>query len=202
MRSFAVFSTGYMWVVLVLCKSVASIGYSLVLVPLILFGGRLLQFRLAAAISPERANSLDFRFDNEAVLLERAELKPVFGWGSWGRNQILNPYTGEIETVTDGRWVITIGVFGWVGFLAEFGLLAWPVFVLVGKSLNAREAVRTTSPYLGPIALILGFNLFDLLPNATITTLTFLMSGMLLGHVEGLELRKRARKRRKLETVM
>ncbi|MDQ2093174.1 hypothetical protein [Rhodalgimonas zhirmunskyi] len=230
MRSFAVFSTGYMWVVLVLCKSVASIAYSLVLVPLILFGGRLLQFRLAAAlaflavvypalrgaelvptawlveqaasISPERANSLDFRFDNEAVLLERAELKPVFGWGSWGRNQILNAYTGEIETVTDGRWVITIGVFGWVGFLAEFGLLAWPVFVLVGKSFNAREAVRTTSPYLGPIALILGFNLFDLLPNATITTLTFLMSGMLLGHVEGLELRKRARKRRKLETVM
>ena len=40
------------------------------------------------------------------------------------------------------------------------------------------------SPWLGPLALILAFNLFDLLPNATITTLTFLIAGMMLGYTE------------------
>jgi len=138
----------------------------------------------AAAIDSERAASLEFRFDNEAVLLERAREKPVFGWGTWGRNHILDPVSGAILTVTDGRWIITIGVFGWVGFLAEFGLLAWPLMVL---ALRSRGVARDDdlSPWLGPMALILAFNLFDLLPNATITTLTFLISGMLLGHIEG-----------------
>lgn len=212
MKTVAMGATGYMWVVLVLCKSVASIAYSLVLVPLVLVGGRLLQFRVAAVlaflalaypamkgldlipsdwlveqaaqIDRDRAASLDFRFDNEQILLDRASEKAAFGWGSWGRNQIFDPVTGRILTVTDGRWVITIGVYGWVGFIAEFGLLAWPVLLLAIRSFTLHREDKL-SPWLGPLALILGFNLFDLLPNATITTLTFLISGMLLGHIEG-----------------
>ncbi|MDQ2089358.1 hypothetical protein [Marimonas arenosa] len=220
LKGIAMAATGYMWVVLVLCKSVASIAYSLLLVPLVLFAGRGLQVQLAAVlavlalaypamkgldlvpddwlveqashIDPERAASLEFRFDNEHVLLDRASEKPYFGWGSWGRNQILDPVTGEFLTVTDGRWVITIGVFGWVGFLAEFGLLAWPLIVLAVRSFAPGWSEQ--APFVGPVALILGFNLFDLLPNATITTLTFVMSGMLLGYLEGLEARQRLQK--------
>lgn len=211
MRSFAFAVTGYMWAVLVLSKSVAAIAYSLVLVPLVLFGGRLLQIRVAAVlallaltypalrgldlvptqwlvaqaanVSPDRAASLEFRFDNERVLMDRAAEKPMFGWGSWGRNHLLDPVSGRILTVTDGRWVITIGVFGWIGYIAEFGLLAWPLLVLAARSFRLR-AQEVASPWLGTLALILGFNLFDLLPNATITALTFLISGMLLGHLE------------------
>lgn len=228
LRAYAMLATGYMWVVLVLCKSVASIAYSLVLVPLVVFGGRRLQFQVAALLGflalaypalrgaelipvdwlvekaasfdTERAASLDFRFDNEGVLLERAREKAIFGWGSWGRNHILDPVSGLILTVTDGRWVITIGVFGWVGFLAEFGLLVWPLLILAGRSFGSAGNTGT-SPYLGAIALILGFNMFDLLPNATITTLTFLMSGMLLGHVETLK-PEAAKPKPKLATVM
>ena len=211
LRGYGMLATGYMWGVLFLAKSLGAMIYSVALVPLIVFGGRLLQYRAAAllaflalaypalkglhmvpadwlveqaaAIDADRANSLEFRFDNEQVLLDRAELKPVFGWGSWGRNQIHDPVTGQITTVTDGRWVITIGVYGWVGFIAEFGLLAWPLLLLAWQSTGlGREDV--VSPWLGPLALMLGFNLFDLLPNATITTLTFLMAGALLGYLE------------------
>ena len=210
-RPAAFAAMGYMWLVLVLCKSVASLVYSLVLVPLVLVGGRMLQFRVAALIAAvalaypamrglelvptdwlveraaligqDRAGSLDFRFDNEEVLLERAREKPLLGWGIWGRNHILDPVSGRILTVTDGHWIITIGVFGWVGFIAEFGLLAWPVFLLAARS-RSRQRRELESPWLGPLVLILAFNLFDLLPNATITTLTFLISGMALGHIE------------------
>ncbi|WP_306007167.1 hypothetical protein [Aquicoccus porphyridii] len=211
LRGYLLMATGYLWVVLVLCKSLAALAYSLVLVPLILFSGRLLQFRVAAllailavgypvlkgngfipadflleqaaAIDQERAGSLEFRFDNEDVLMERAYEKPVFGWGSWGRNHVHDPVSGQILTVTDGRWVITIGVFGWVGFFAEFALLALPLFILAGRSFKRPDMARI-SPWLGPLALILGFNLFDLLPNATITTLTWLLSGAMLGALD------------------
>ncbi|MEZ5715849.1 MAG: hypothetical protein R3D85_12155 [Paracoccaceae bacterium] len=226
LKTIALGATGYMWVVLVLCKSVASIAYSLVLVPLVLFMGRRLQLQVAAVlafvalaypsmkgldlvptdwlveqaanIDQDRAASLEFRFDNEQILLDRASLKPAFGWGSWGRNQILDPVTGQILTVTDGRWVITIGVYGWVGFLAEFGLLAWPLFLLAGRSVTGHW--EEGAPWIGPLALILGFNLFDLLPNATITALTFLMAGMLLGHLETQE--QLSRRRPALRSVM
>lgn len=228
MSNLAMAAMGYMWVVLVLCKSVAAIAYSVVLVPLILLGTRMLQIRVAAmlaflaiaypvlkgmdavptdflleqaaAIDPERAASLKFRFDNEDVLLERAYIKPVFGWGSWGRNHILDPVSGRILTVTDGRWVIVIGMFGWVGFLAEFGLLAWALFLLARRNLEAVPERRVT-PWVGPLALILGFNLFDLLPNATITTLTWLISGALLGYVES-HLPRGARDKDTMRSVM
>jgi len=128
--------------------------------------------------------------------LDRAREKPVFGWGSWGRNHILDPVSGAILTVTDGRWVITIGTYGWVGFLAEFGLLAWPLMLLAQRSRGIENEVEM-SPWLGPLALILAFNLFDLLPNATITTLTFLISGMLLGYTE----RRMSYRSRRLHTL-
>lgn len=220
--------TGYFALVLLLCKSLASILYAGILVPMILLASRLWQFRLAAALaalavlypiakglewipeaqilervtelSEDRAGSLKFRFDNERVLLDRAYLKPVFGWGSWGRNHILDPVTGALLTVTDGRWIITIGVFGWVGYLAEFLLFSLPLFVLLARSFVLTKEDHT-SPYLGALALILGFNLFDLLPNATITPLTWLLGGALLGYVEH-HLPRRKRPVDELKTIM
>lgn len=220
--------SAYFSVIMILCKSVAAIAYAALLLPMVLLVGRLWQFRLAAflallavcypimkglewipeaqileritALDQDRAGSLKFRFDNERVLLDRAYLKPVFGWGSWGRNHILDPVTGALLTVTDGRWIITIGVFGWVGYLAEFLLFSWPLFVLFARSFVLR-AQDHTSPYLGAMALILAFNLFDLLPNATITPLTWMLGGALLGYTEHHMPRKRPPKTT-LTTVM
>lgn len=199
----------YLFVVLLLCKSFASIFYALALVPVVLLAGHRLQLTLAAALvvvalaypvvkaahlvpeeailsaaarlGEDRAHSLDFRFDNETVLADRAYEKPLFGWGLWGRHHILDAQSGQVLTVTDGRWVLVIGVLGWVGFLAEFGLLALPVL------LAWRQAARqgaAAPPWLGPVALILAVNVFDLIPNATITPLTWLFAGAILGHAE------------------
>ncbi len=136
----------------------------------------------AASIDPDRAASLDFRFTNENTLLDRAYEKPVFGWGSWGRNHILDPVSGNILTVTDGRWIIVIGVYGWVGFLAEFGLLVLPLVLLWREALAARET--SISPFIAPLSLILAINIADMLPNATLTPLTWLLAGMLVGYAE------------------
>src|SRR5260370_21394485 len=81
---------------------------------------------VAKAINDERAQSLETRFDQEAILLEHSSQRFLFGWGRFGRNRVYDS-TGKDTTITDGLWIITITTFGLVGFLAEFGLLAFPV---------------------------------------------------------------------------
>jgi hypothetical protein len=197
----------YLGVVLVLCKSLGSLLYGLLLAPAALLLPTRIQVRIAAilvllaigypvlkgaglipvdwlldqaaSISPERAASLQFRFENEDILMERAREKPLFGWGSWGRNHILDPVTGTMLTITDGRWIILIGIFGWVGYLAEFGLVALPVLLLWTR--GAALAGSGAGPLIGPVALLLAINLVDMLPNASLTPLTWLFAGAVLG---------------------
>lgn len=137
---------------------------------------------LAHTRSAERAQSLQFRFDNEDLLLDRAAEKLFFGWGGYGRNQIFDPDTGQMISVSDGQWVITIGQWGWVGYLALFGLLCLPLLALWWRYRMVPDSA--IPPQAGVLALILGASLVDLLPNATLVSLTWLIAGALLGHAE------------------
>lgn len=216
-RPLAMGATVYLAGVLVLCKTAGALIYATAFVPIAALAGARLQILLAAAlgatalcypllrgadlapveaiveqaaqISPERARSLQFRIDNENVLLERASERPVFGWGIWGRNHIHDPVTGELRSTIDGRWILTIGVFGWLGYVVEFGLLSLPLFLLARASLGRKGA--ELSPYIGPIALILGVNMLDMLPNATLIPFTWLLAGATLGYAERLAERSR-----------
>ncbi|WP_176846809.1 hypothetical protein [Roseicitreum antarcticum] len=200
----------YLAVMLVLCKSLGPMVIGAALAPMVLLLSARMQMRIAAlfaaiaifyplirgsgllptedltalieSFNPDRAASLAYRFDNEDLLLARAAERPWFGWGYWGRNQIHDPLTGEITSVTDGAWIIFIGENGWVGYLARFGLLALPVFSawLMVERLPKAEASR----WLGPLSLILGANMVDMLPNATLIPFTWLLAGAILGHVE------------------
>ncbi len=205
-------ATVYLFGLLYLCKSLASFAYGVVLLPLLLLGRSravvlvAVGFALAAtiypmlrgtglvpvealldwarSINPERAASLAYRFENETQLLERAAQKPFLGWGGWGRNLVFDPESGEILTIPDGRWIIVFGTYGWLGYLAEFGLLSLPVFLI------AREAMRRGGAGLSYLAagltLILALNLLDMLLNAALTPITWMMAGSLLGHAEAL----------------
>ncbi|MCP4821482.1 MAG: hypothetical protein GY883_20045 [Shimia sp.] len=232
----------YLCAVLVLCKTLATLVYAGAAGALILLLSTRMQVKIAAvlalvtlsypvlksadlvpteailaqaeAISAERAHSLGFRFDNEDILVERAFLKPLFGWGIWGRNHTHDPETGLITSVSDGYWVIVIGVWGWVGYIAQFGLMSLPIllvwrelrgvsrqereqferrasYTLMDQSHRETDTNRGLSPYLGPLALMLGFNLIDLLPNATLTPTTWLIAGTLFGHAERLARRRK-----------
>jgi len=215
------FMAGYLGVVLILCKSMGSVIFAVMLLPMVILLGPVAQVRaamviavlaigyplakganivpaermlaLAASVDPDRAASLEFRFDNEDILLERAYIKPLFGWGStWARNHIHDPVSGAILTVTDGRWIILIGSFGWVGFLAEFGLLVLPIFLLWREAVAVRR--DPIAPYIAPLSLILAINVADMLPNATLTPLTWMLSGALLGYAELLKAQRLGQK--------
>lgn len=209
-RTIAIAALFWLALTLLLGKSYAAIFYALLLVPTVLLLRPRLYLHLAAILAvialawpvaraldivptdtivamagtlgPDRAHTLDFRFDNETALTRRALEKPVFGWGQWGRNQIFAPTTGRMLSITDGRWVITLGMFGFAGFLAEFGLLALPL--LVAWRRRDRIAAGDGAIWTSTLALILGVNMFDLIPNATITPLTWLVCGAVLAALQ------------------
>ncbi len=144
----------------------------------------------AATKSEERAQSLEYRFDNEDILLDRANLRKYFGWGTWGRNRVYDPNTGYDISVTDGIWIIVLGMYGYTGFFALFGLYA---YVLLKMHLSVRKTKGDElSIFTSGICLIYAVNLFDLLPNSSLSMLTIAMGGALLGYAESLKEKKAA----------
>src|SRR5262249_47623434 len=105
-----------------------------------------------------------------------------FGWGRWGRNRIVNAETGRDASITDGLWILIMGQFGFVGFLAQFGLWALAV-VRAGAALKSAESDRHAT-FLAALALIVAINLVDQLPNATTSPWSWLLAGALLGRAE------------------
>lgn len=201
--------TIYLGAVLLVCKSLGALIYAIFGSALILFarsrtlmtvacilvvvslGYPMLRFlglmpttaivQLARSIDTERADSLQFRLDNEDQLLARALERPMFGWGRFGRSRIYDPETGKDLSVTDGRWIIDLGQFGFVGFLAEFGLLSLCVLRSARTYNTAKSDVQL---YVATLTLLLAVNVVDLLPNAGLLPLTWLIAGALLGFSE------------------
>jgi hypothetical protein len=124
------------------------------------------------------------------MLLEKTADKPVFGWGTWGRGRIYKTHwSGKFDTdvtVTDGIWIIIISSFGWAGFIATFGLLAYP-------TARAFRNRRRFSKFPSFVVLlgVLVINLFDLLSNSSLTPITWLIAGALAGFApKNIELEK------------
>lgn len=207
----------YLGIVLLLCKSLGALMYAVVGGVLILFAKPKTQFRIAGLLvgisltypllrsfdlvptttiveiaksaNQERAESLEYRLNNEDMLLRRALERPLFGWGRFGRSRIYDPNTGKDISVTDGRWVIVIGQFGLIGFLAEFGLLA----ICVYRAASAFRLAQSAKDQLAfaTLSLIVSINIFDLLPNSGLMPWTWLVAGALLGQAEALQLSRR-----------
>lgn len=208
----------YLVALLIVCKSAGVLAFAVALCPLILFASPRFQVTVAAglaaivlvypllrglhvvpldqivdfanSLSPDRGYSLEFRILNEETLLAHAEKRPWFGWGGFGRNFLHDPVTGEMINIADGQWIITLGIYGWCGFIAVFGLTVLPLLLL------AREAWATGGEGISRMtagwSLILAASVMDLLPNATQVPLTWLMVGALLGEAERLRAKRLA----------
>ncbi|MFM7428604.1 MAG: hypothetical protein ACKO1F_01760, partial [Flammeovirgaceae bacterium] len=74
--------------------------------------------------------SLQFRFDNEAILAEKARQRIFLGWGGYGRNLIFDE-SGGLSTVVDSVWIITFGTRGLLGITSLFSTLLLPVLGIV-----------------------------------------------------------------------
>jgi len=75
-------------------------------------------------------------------------------------------------------------VFGLFGFVGQFGLFGLSVF-RAAMALKYTQTMRE-SGYLAALALIAAINVFDLLPNASMSNWMMLLLGALLGRAEAL----------------
>lgn len=141
----------------------------------------------ATSISPERGQSLDFRLENEEKLVQRGLERPIFGWGGWGRSLFFDPYNGRLTSIPDGLWVIWIGAKGIYGYLAQFLMLVVPVWtMLLAVPRRIPDHALAEFQMLGGLSLMLAMNCLDLIPNATLTPVTWLIAGTLLGNARRL----------------
>jgi len=202
--------TIYLSAVLVLCKTLGAVIYTVALLPLVRFASARLQLRvaamltiaallypslratdlvptesllsLAASFNEERAESLATRFYNEKQLLDRASERFWFGWGRYGRNRIIDLETGKDESITDGLWILTMGQFGYVGFLAQFGLWTLIVFRAVGAARRIGDPISKNR--LAALTVIFSVYVIDQLPNAPMSPLMWLIAGAVLGRAD------------------
>lgn len=141
----------------------------------------------ATSKSPERAESLAMRFENEELLIEHTQHKPLWGWGSFGRNRRYDPDSGRDISVTDGEWAIHYSVRGAIGVTSWFWLMALPA--LWATRLIKRVRDHNEALLLGMMTLTAAFNAVDLLPNSSFTMVPIVYSGMLAGYLQYLSRR-------------
>jgi hypothetical protein len=148
-----------------------------------------IMLNIANTINEQRASSLQTRFDQENRLLARASERGVFGWGRYGRSRVYNEDSGGDSSLTDGRWIITMGEFGVVGFLALFGTLSIPV--LRATRAIARAETEVEKLLLSALSLIVALMVVEQIPNDSISPWNWLLAGALLGRVDALLLHRR-----------
>lgn len=191
----------YLGVLLVLCKSVGAIILAAIFVPVVAFlrakrvavisavaCAMMLLYpairsaglvptvtisELTGSFSSDRQGSLGVRLINEDQLLQRAAEKPIFGWGSWGRNRIYAADDGRDLSVTDGGWIITLGTWGWVGYLAAFGLLTYGSIRLIVR----RRVLRAITLSGAALCVFQAINLLDSIPNSSIKPISWAIAG-------------------------
>ncbi|WP_299609848.1 O-antigen ligase [uncultured Tateyamaria sp.] len=197
-------AAGMLFIGLVITKSLGALVIALFLCPILLFAPRWVLLSLTAGIvsiallypvvrgtsiipldtvvtlagsvNEERAASFAYRLNFEEQLLARAQERPFFGWGSWGRNLYLG--NGEFA-VPDGEWTLLLSQSGWFGFIGRFGLMFLPVILLLWRWRKDGIGMETAV-----IAAALTAAAIDLIPNSGMTPDKWLLAGALWGRLE------------------
>lgn len=205
-RMLYLFAACWLFVMLIMTKSFGALAIAVVLVPVVILLPVRMQLLVAAAlavlvvsyplsrgaglipvdrvqnfvaqIDERRASSLGVRLKHEEALLEKASVRPVFGWGGWGRSRIYDE-DGRDVTIADGYWAIAIGVGGWVKYLSEFLMMGGAVVLLALRQRVYKVGLETSA-----LALITAGWMVDLLPNSALTPLLWLVAGALWGRFE------------------
>jgi len=207
LRQIHLAGTAYLSVLLVLCRSFASLVYGLscaaatiflrirtqMLVAAVLTGigvaypiaraagwvtGKSV-VELASVVSAERAQSFDFRLMNEDAMIDFAAERPWFGYGVFSnRNRFYNELTRQ-PVITDGYWTILMTGRGFVGLALTFSVLVVPV-IRAWRRFGRYPQLAERAAIAG-VTLMLGVQVVDLLPNGLFTFLPYYVAGALWG---------------------
>jgi len=146
---------------------------------------------LSPIFPSDRLASLEFRFNNEELLVDHARKQLWFGWGGWDRSNVLVPETGR-RAIQDSLWVIAFGGNGLVGLISLFSAMLLPIVVLFWSRYPART---WTNPQVAPtvaVAVMVVLYMLDCVMNAMVNPIYILACGGIAGLAMSPEPRRRA----------
>jgi len=143
------------------------------------WNGENLSSWVAEKFSEERAQSLQFRFDNETILVEKALEGTFFGWGGWNRSRVFDE-DGRDLSVTDGLWIITLGTKGIFGLVLLNIVILLPVILLLYRSTPAQWNTKEYGA-LSAMCMLLLLYMIDNLLNGMINPIFMLFNGGICG---------------------
>ncbi len=134
--------------------------------------------------SADRNQSYDFRLINEDIMTKHAWEKPIFGWGSHGRNMIRSKdeYTGEYSgvTVVDSLWIIEFGTNGFFGLISFYSFFILPIILFL-RRFKPREWFNSGLAPVACLSMVLLVFVWDSTANAGIMSIFPLICGSLNG---------------------
>jgi tetratricopeptide (TPR) repeat protein len=129
-------------------------------------------------INEERAHSLEFRLDNEDLLITKALQRPYFGWDGWGRNLVYEENNKQLSII-DGMWVIALGPHGCVGLVLMATSLLLPG-VLFLKRFSVTQLGHPSLVPAAAIAVVVDLYMLDGLFNGMLNPIYIIAAGGLL----------------------
>jgi hypothetical protein len=143
------------------------------------WNGENLSSFVAEKFSEERAQSLQFRFDNETILVDKALEGTFFGWGGWNRSRVFDE-DGRDISVTDGLWIITLGTKGIFGLVLLNIVILQPVILLLYRSAPAQWNTKEYAA-ISAMCMLLLLYMIDNLLNGMISPIFMLFNGGICG---------------------
>jgi hypothetical protein len=132
------------------------------------------------AIPVDRAESLQFRLDNETLLVARGWERPVFGWTAWGFLVPIENEYGEVRNlVSDSMWIIYFACHGLVGLVSFVVLFLMPG--IKGVAARVRTAAGIPASEVAVVGLLVTLFLVDSLVNSFVAPIYILAAGAVIG---------------------
>ena len=127
----------------------------------------------------DRAQSLQFRFEQEEILMRNAMYRPIFGWS---RNGGFNPVSADGKSIiTDGLWIIVFGASGYVGLASLNAMLLVPSILFLRRFPPKTWQDPDVAP-VATFAMILPLFMIDNLSNAMLNPIYAIAMGLVSGY--------------------
>ena len=168
--------------------NVRPLAYTLAVLPLVyvtvrtfdLWSGASVVELIEAAGAPDRAESLDYRFEAERLLADKALEQPLFGWGGYMRGFV--PWERSISgfVVPDGLWTLYFNMHGLLGLGGLLVMLLAPLWSVLRATRGAGWC-RGERTVVVALALVVALFAVDCLLNAMVVPLVLVAGGAVCG---------------------
>jgi len=154
------------------------------------WSGRDLVSWLRTHFDSSRAQSLEYRFINEQLLMRKSLERPWLGWGNSGEAWDVPKHAPKSRrAVPDGLWILTFGSYGIIGLIVWQAMMLLPSALFLWRFPAATWLQPMVAPLAATAVLLALFNIDCLMNNMMNPVYVVLAGG--LASVSGLPVQSR-----------